>query len=392
MSRVPRRDLRDGERLIGRREFLTGGAVVLAGGALALAGCGSSGSATSGAGNGSATGKSAADNWNALLAAAKKEGQVNVSGPVGTSTQQILAGAFEKQFGIKVSLLTGNTSQLMTRWGDERAAGQHTMDVSVGGVDNIVEMLNYGWLQPLKPHLVAPGVTSGWKTGGPWFRDPKGDTVLQIFSTVEPNVQINAGIVPPDEIKKAQDLLNPKWKGKISSYNPGVPGPGNKVGYAFIAAKGKQFAKELYVGQSVALTRDYKQPADWLAHGEYPIALACTWQYMLPYIQSGIKLQNVRLSDVQETVGGGFGDVVMWSDSPHPNAAAVYCNWLAGAAGMAAYGKNQYQDPVRSDIQATWLPASLIPQGGAKYVDAYNFGVVSKDIDPATKYLSTILQ
>src|SRR5205823_1375034 len=105
----------------------------------------------------------------------------------------------------------------------------------------------------------------------------------QRFNTITPIGYINTTSVAPDELRTVDDLLKPKWKGKLASYDPSVNGGGLIAGSVIYTVKGADFAKQLYQGQEIAYTRDYQQIADWVAHDSYPIGLAITPVYMNQY-------------------------------------------------------------------------------------------------------------
>src|ERR1700687_4565225 len=175
--------------------------------------------------------------WDQLVAAAQKEGKIVVSGPPVPDARTKMPAAFKQRFNIEMDYLAVNPSQLASRIETERAAGQYPMDVSLGGPDTVyATFLVNKWLDPLKPALILPEVLDpkAWPTGGPWFRDPSGEMSLQLFNTIIPIGYINTSSVSPDELKTTDDLLNPKWKGKIASYDPSVNGGGlifGSVGY-----------------------------------------------------------------------------------------------------------------------------------------------------------------
>src|SRR5262245_65410794 len=77
-------------------------------------------------------------------------------------------------------------------------------------------------VKPFRPGLILPNVvdTSKWKKGKLWFTDPEQQYILRAFSTVVSPVSINTAYVAPEEIRSFKDLLNPKWKGKITSRDP----------------------------------------------------------------------------------------------------------------------------------------------------------------------------
>jgi iron(III) transport system substrate-binding protein len=369
----------------------------LAGGAV-LAACGGAAAGSSAASPASSTAKPAASaaapptgpvtdvqkptnvppppaSWDALLAAAKAEGKVVVAATPDPAAREKLPAAFKKAYGIDMEYLAGAT-EVTSRLQSERSAGQYTLDAEVNGSDSVYGTLyRNGWLDPIKPALLLPDAAdaSKWKTGGPWFRDPGGDTALQIFSTISQGVTTNADIVPAKDLPTADSLLDPKWKGKICAFDPGANGAGVAVGSALYVSKGADYVTKLYKGQDVTLSRDYKQLADWVAHGSYPIGIAVTASYLAPYEQAGIKFDYLEFPDAPPSIGGGFGIVVVLNRAPHPNAARVFANWIASKEGTELYGPTQSQAPVRNDINATWVPERLIPKPGIKYLDTYEY-------------------
>jgi len=238
------------------------------------------------------------------------------------------------------------------------------------------------WIEPYKSSLLLPDAAdaSKWKAGGPWFRDPDKNTIMQVFNTVQSMMTINLSMASAKDFPTADALLDPKWKGKICAYDPSVNGAGIAIASAIYVAKGEEFATKLYKGQSVVLSRDYQQVADWVAQGSYPIALAATRNYLDKYLQSGVKLgisgsdELPELPDAPSALGGGFGDIAVWNKAPHPNAARVFVNWMASKEGMGLYAQQQLSVPVRNDIDASkWADPYQVPKPGVKYLDTYDY-------------------
>jgi len=388
-------------RVVTRREMLAG--LLGAGAAVALAACGGSSAPASSSAAPSATAASpstaaagasakpagsaaapasAAGSWEDILAAAKKEGKVTVSGPPDPDARAKLPPAFKEKFGIDLEYLGGNSSQLASRIQSERAAGQYTMDASVSGSDTMYDTFYKNkWIDPIKPALVLPDAIDGskWRNGSVWYRDPDQNTIVQIFNTVQPMMTINLSMISAKDIPTADALLDPKWKGKICSYDPSVNGAGVAIASAIYVAKGEDYMTKLYKGQNVALSRDYQQVADWVAQGSYPIALAATPNYLEKYLKSGVKLgisgsdELPELPDAPSALGGGFGDVAIWNKAPHPNAAKVFANWILSKEGMTLYGTTQLQVPARNDVDIPGLYPFQVPKPGVKYLDTYSY-------------------
>jgi iron(III) transport system substrate-binding protein len=213
---------------------------------------------------------------------------------------------------------------------------------------------------------------------------------LQLFNTITPIGYINTSSVAPDELKTIDDLLNPKWKGKIASYDPSVNGGGLIAGSVIYTVKGADFAKQLYQGQQIAYTRDYQQIADWVAHDSYPIGLAITPVYMNQY-QGTVPVQELVLPDLPTATAGGYGIISLWNQAPHPNAAKVYVNWIASKDGLSVYGALDQSAPVRTDVDGSaWVPAHLIPKPGVDYFDTFEYKYVMEKRQPIARFYASL--
>lgn len=320
--------------------------------------------------------------WNQLVDAAVKEGKVVVSGPPTDDARKNIPDAFKQRFGIDVEYLGGNSSQLASRIQSERAAGQYTIDVSMGGADTFYRtFLDNGWLEPIKPVLTLPEVVdpSAWIMGSPWFRDPKNqDTVLALFNTISPIGYYNTALINSDQLRNADLLLDPSLKGKIGAYNPAVNGGGVLAVSGMYVAKGPQFIMDLFTKQEIVTTRDYQQLADWVGHGNYPLCMGML-VHDAELLKADLPLQQTSFPDIEEVTSGGFGLIGLWTQAPHPNAAKVFVNWIATKEAAVIYGKADGSASIRTDVDSTvWVPANLIPKKDGKYIDSYDYTFVTE--------------
>ena len=101
--------------------------------------------------------------WEQTLAAARKEGQVNVY----IYRYEGLLQDFKREYpGINVVAVTGRGNELTNRIMAERRAGKYLADVYSGGTNSLYNTLYKGKaLDPFKPLLVLPEVTDLTK----WF-------------------------------------------------------------------------------------------------------------------------------------------------------------------------------------------------------------------------------
>jgi iron(III) transport system substrate-binding protein len=333
--------------------------------------------------------------WDQLVAAGQKEGKVVVSGPPTDEARQNVPEAFKTRYGIDVEYLGGNSSQLASRIQSERAAGQYTIDVSLGGADTFYRtFLDNNWLEPVKPVLMLPEVTDSksWITGQLLFRDPKRqDTILGIFNTISPIGYFNSDEIKPEQLKGADQLLAPGLKGKIGAYNPAVNGGGVLAVSGMYVAKGADFIKNLFTQQEIATTRDYQQLADWVAHGNYPLVMGML-VHDAELLKGDFPLQQTSFPDIPETTSGGFGLVGLWTNAPHPNAAKVFVNWIASKEGSTIFGKADSSASLRTDVDSSaWVPANLIPKKDGKYIDSYDYTFVTETRATIMKVMGPIV-
>lgn len=311
--------------------------------------------------------------WNATLAAAKKEGKVVVQGSPDPVMRNEIIPKFMARFGIPVEFIAGRASEIAARVRTERSAGVHSIDIYLSGPDTTANTL-YGekMIDPLKPLLILPEVVDGskWKKGKPRFIDPEERYVLRVFSSVASLLFINTDYVKLEEMRLARDLLNPKWRGKISTEEPTTTGAGANLASRFYNQLGEEFVKKLYIDQKPVSTRERRQFTDWLARGTYPICLNCREDDVRPLQKEGFKLVEIfELSDVPGTINASPWLLTVASKAPHPNAARVFANWLVSKEGLEIYSRGYGSATLRTDIDESFLDPGSIPRPGVKYFD-----------------------
>ncbi len=311
--------------------------------------------------------------WEQTLTAAKKEGSVVVVGSPDPVMRSDIIPKFTARYGIPVEFLAGRSSETAERLRTERAAGIYSVDVFLSGPDTTATVYYpEKMLDPLKPLLVLPEVTDGskWKKGKLWFADPEERFVLRPFNTVASLLFINTDFVKPNEIRAAKDLLNPKWRGKISTEDITTTGAGANLAARFYQQLGADFVKKLYVDQKTVGTRERRQFTDWLVRGTQPICLNCREDDVRPLEKEGFKVQEIfELSDVTPGINGSPWMLSVANRAPHPNAAKVFANWIAGKEGLELYARGYGSATLRTDIDESYLSPGNIPKANVKYFD-----------------------
>jgi iron(III) transport system substrate-binding protein len=312
--------------------------------------------------------------WDETLAAARKEGKVVVAGSPDPVMRNMVIPAFQARYGIAIEYIPGQSGQTAARVRVERAAGVYSIDVYLTGPDTTYNVLHAEkMIDPLRPMLILPEVTDGskWKRGKLWFMDKEDEYVLRLFNSINGQFFINTEYVKPEEMKSVHDLLNPKWKGKISTEDPtNDSGKGGNTAANIYAQLGADFTKKLYVDQKVTSSRDRRQLTDWLARGIYPICLTCRTDDAAVLQKEGFKIVELReLGGMQTYVSSSPFLLSVANKAPHPNATRAFVNWLAGKEALEIYSRNYDTVTLRADADESFLDPRSIPQTGVTYWD-----------------------
>jgi iron(III) transport system substrate-binding protein len=316
--------------------------------------------------------------WNHLIAAAKKEGKVVVLAPPDQQVRQALPAAFKARFGVTLEYLGGRSNESSARLRAERQAGVYTVDATLSGIQTMATIFyREKMIDPLPPVLIHPEVVDGskWKKGKLWFMDPEQTYILRLFNTLGTAFHINTSLVKPGDLASARDLLNPKWRGKIATHDPTVPGTGSNDAARLYAQFGEDFVKQLYVDQKPVISRDRRQVTDWLTRGAYPIAFGAEDEQVDQLRKEGLPVLPVySLPDLPGSLSAGVGEVALLSNAPHPNAAKLFVNWIASKEGLETFARARGEVPTRNDIdELSFLPAEIIPRPGTEYFDTYDW-------------------
>ncbi len=299
----------------------------------------------------------APEDWKKIIEAAKKEGKVVAGGPPTAVLRKQFKETFESRFGIELELLSAPGPQNAQRAIAEFKAGVKFFDVLHGGSGTLEPLKNENMLAPFMDFIILSEVKDPkqWWGGHLWEDNVKTNRFIYSFTadfSVPPFY--NSDLVKPGEVNSYDDLLQPKWKGKIGMFEPRVPSAGQGLWGYLMRAKGKEFLQRL-AEQNLYIHRDGQQIAIALAKGNLAVALALAQRFVDPYIKGGLPIKV--LTSVKEGMGGsnGFGTVAVMANAPHPNATKVYLNWLLGKEGQDLYGRALTQGSRRFDVDTKWL-------------------------------------
>lgn len=344
--------------------------------------------------------KSSGQEWERIVKAAEKEGQVTVY--IAGYDALVSAGVFQKAYPkIKVVSVTGSGSQLAPRIAAERRAGKYLADVYGGGGNSLYQVLYLGkMVDPIRPALIHPEVAdeTKWWEGNHKFVDREGQYIFVYEGNVSAGATpgFNTKLVDPNEFKSYWDFLNPKWKGKIVSVDiRRVRGAGIMWQYMYYSPElGPKYIKRLFGEMDVTMVGDLRQAVDWLATGKFAICLPC--RDVLDARRQGLPVDDFEPYHFKEgvSISSAFGQIALMNRAPHPNAAKVFANWLLSREGQILFQKvlsqpGSEKNSRRIDVPKEHIPAKEQRRDGFPYFDPDSPDV--KDITPVMKLLDQVL-
>jgi iron(III) transport system substrate-binding protein len=336
--------------------------------------------------------------WEQTLAAARKEGQVTIY----IYRYEGLLQDFKREFpGINVVAVTGRGNELTNRIMAERRAGKYIVDVYSGGTNSLYNTLYKGKaLDPLKALLVLPEVTdtSKWYGNEHRYADPEGKYIFSyIGSPSNAQLAYNTNLVNPKEFKSYQDVIHPKWKGKIVSLDPRDTGLGATMQFYYYSPElGPEFMKRFFGGMDITYAKNFRQMTDWLAQGKFAICMGC--KDSMRAKNQGLPVDDFDTNRWKEgsSFSAGGGSMSYMNQAPHPNAAKVFINWFLSRKGQIALQKlGDVDDPANSrriDIPKDDIPADNRLQPGVKYFDVVKpeYGDMKPIFDLAKEIMATV--
>ena len=323
---------------------------------------------------------SAADfgGMDALVAAAKKEGELNVIAlPPDWANYGAIIKAFSDKYGIKV-----NPAQPDAASQDEvNAANQQK------GKSSAPDVLDLGQAVALaNTSMFAPYTVATFDDIPAAFKDPNGTWVNDYGGYM--SIGFDTTKVPP--VTSVNDLLKPEYKGKVA-----LNGDPTQAGAAFsgvMMVALSQGGSVDDVAPGVEFFRKLKEAGNFLPvdptpatieSGQTPVVI--DWNYL--NATETAKLPTWQVVVPSNAVVAGYYYQAINKDAPHPAAARLWQEFLYGDEGQNLFAAGGVR-PVRADQM---LQAGTIDKAVVNKIPVIDgpVSVPSPDqTDKATKYLT----
>ena len=313
--------------------------------------------------------------WKALVRAAKREGkvEVNLGGQMPRKLRAVMP-AFTKKYGIKVNFKTGGSRGHRARMFAERKMGRYVVDVWIGGANGALARIYPKKLLVSLPELLLdPEVTNPkrWYKGKLHYTDPDKRFIFTWGASPSYTVSFNTKMVKVGEIKSYNDLLNPKWKGKIVSWMPYRTGTAASTVPMFLNPNlGEKWFRRWATEMDVTIVRDSRQGAEWVALGRYAIGMFGLSTQAKSLADQGFPIQSYLPYPMAEgeVLSASAANLYAIKDPPNPNARTLFINWALSKEAQTLFIKTgQTTDSLREDVDNKIIAAQYRIRSDRKY-------------------------
>jgi iron(III) transport system substrate-binding protein len=295
----------------------------------------------------------ASDRDKTIMDGARNEGQVVFySAMIVNQALRPLADAFMKKYPfVKMTFWRGDTEEIVDKLAAEERAHNVVADVVEGtGVGDLA--VGAGLTQPYTTPMVEELPDR--------YRDPQNRWTYTRISYF--GAAYNTTLVPPGtQPKSYDDLLDPRWSGKLA-WRVGTASGTPLFITAIRLARGEDKAdayfhklaqqKMINFGSGSARTL-----VDRVIAGEFPIALNIFAHHPLISKAKGAPVDSQLMDPVPSTAG----TMVIPKGVRHPYAAMLLADFVLSKEGQQILANADYF-PVRSDVSPRAGLASVIPQ------------------------------
>jgi iron(III) transport system substrate-binding protein len=211
-----------------------------------------------------------ADRLERIATAARKEGTLTLYTTIAEKDLPTLIKPFEDKYGIKVKVWRAGTDKVLQRAVAEAAAKRDEVDVVHFGSPEMEALAREKVLQPVNSptyKLLQPGSVPAHKQ---WAA-----TLLSVWVQA-----YNTNVVKKEDLPRTyQDLLDPKWKGKL-----GIEAKNQDWFQAVVELtgggdKGLKFFSELVARNGISPRTGHTLLTNLVVSGEVPLALT-VYNYM----------------------------------------------------------------------------------------------------------------
>lgn len=301
------------------------------------------------------------DRMQRLIEGAKREGVANIYTSITVDDMKVLAAAFEKKYGVKLQVWRASSEGILQRTMLEARGGRYDVDAIETSAAEMESLHRERLLQEVKSPHIADIVSAAVRPHREWIGDR-----LNIISA-----GYNTNLVKQQDVPKSyQDLLDPKWKGRL-----GIEADDAVWFGALVRAMGEdnglKFFRELVKTNGLSPRKGHTLLANLIISGEVPYSLT-VYHYKVEQLKnSGAPIDWQVLSPgIARFLGTG-----VLKRAPHPHAAVLFFDFMMLEAQQLLVSRdftptNRKVKPL--DVPFTLIDPAQILDDGDKWQRLYD--------------------
>ena len=261
-----------------------------------------------------------ADRLQRLIDGAKKEGKLSIYTSAQSEDMGALVAGFEKKYGLAVTLWRSGSEKVLQRAVTEARANRHTVDVIETNGPELESLHREKVLQAVKSPQVLNIMRQAIRPHGEWV-----GTRLNVFVQA-----YNTKLVKKEDLpKKWEDLLHPRWKGKLgieAEDQDWLAGMVSELG----EAKGVKLFKDIVAAQGISVRKGHTLLTQLVVSGEIAFALTVYNYKAEQFKQKGAPIAWLSVSTPIARPNG----IGITKHAPNPHAAVLFFDYELSEEGQ----------------------------------------------------------
>jgi iron(III) transport system substrate-binding protein len=282
-----------------------------------------------------------ADRQKMLEDGAKKEGQLQLYA-IGTQNDPVYKAFNAKYPYIKIEVKKNDTAVMTRLIMEEASANTYNVDAIELTTGGLHPMRQAGLLQPYWSPEMAAYEKDAIEPGRHWVLD------YESYLSLGYNTDL---VSEADAPKTYDDLLNPKWKGKMAL--PGTSTLANWIG-AVLKEKDESFLRKLGQQDIRIYEVSARAIANLVISGEVALSPSIYNSHVANSRKHGGHIAWRALGGVYPTTDGA----VIAAHAPHPHAAMLFIDFVLSKDGQKVFQNLGYSS-AREDMRNPDKPAKI---------------------------------
>ena len=291
----------------------------------------------------------------ALVGAAKKEGTLTFYTTIAEKDLPVIVKPFEDKYGIKVNVWRAGTDKVLQRTIQEARANRNDVDVVHYGSPEMEALAREKILKPVEDPVQKDLIAGSVPAHKQWAA-----TILSVWVQAYNTQAVKKADLP----KKWEDLLDPKWKGKLGIEGKDDDWFATVVQQLGGEPKGVEFFRKLADTNGISVRKGHTLLNNMVVSGEVPLALT-VYNYMPQ--QAKDKGAPIDWFVIEPAIARSNA-VGIAVKAKHPNAALLFYEYLLGPEGQKAMTSIDYV-PTNTKVASPLKGIRIVATDPARSLD-----------------------